>query len=334
MSTKARAPTAFSLRDSGVVITESDDNPREDIVQVRPETEANELALPAAMPKPPKRFSWASLFWCATGGLILLGMGLGIAHLIEDLFARSQILGWTGAALAAVASIALVAVGIREIRSLWRLSTIEELREHAAATIQSDDRSEGASIVQTLLRLTRNMPQLARARHDVEIHLGEIIDGADLIRLAERNLMAPLDQEARRLVTAAAKRVSIVTAVSPRAVVDMLFVLATILGLLRRLAYLYGGRPGTLGLVRLLRLCIAHLTVTGGLAMGDTIIQQMVGQGVMAKLSTRLGEGMLNGMLTARVGLAAIEVMRPLPYAVLPQPTLSNLAAELLKSNN
>ena len=59
--------------------------------------------------------------------------------------------------------------------------------------------------------------------------------------------MTPLDAEARRLVAAAGKRVSVVTAVSPRAAVDMIFVLVNALALIRRLAVLYGGRPGTLG---------------------------------------------------------------------------------------
>ena len=48
----------------------------------------------------------------------------------------------------------------------------------------------------------------------------DIIDGADMIRLAERELMTPLDQEARRLISSAAQRVSIVTAVSPGAIID------------------------------------------------------------------------------------------------------------------
>ena len=69
------------------------------------------------------------------------------------------------------------------------------------------------------------------------------------MRLAERELMGPLDAEARRLVVAAAKRVSVVTAISPRAAVDMLFVLINALALIRRLAVLYGGRPGTLGVL-------------------------------------------------------------------------------------
>jgi putative membrane protein len=80
-----------------------------------------------------------------------------------------------------------------------------------------------------------------------------------------------------------------------------------------------------------MRLCIAHLTVTGGLAVGDGMVQQVLGHGVVAKLSTRLGEGVLNGLLTARLGLAAIEVTRPLPFAALSPPALSDLAADLLR---
>ena len=43
------------------------------------------------------------------------------------------------------------------------------------------------------------------------------------------------------------------------------------------------------------------------MAASDSLIQQMLGHGLAAKLSQRLGEGMLNGLLTARLGLAAIE---------------------------
>ena len=95
--------------------------------------------------------------------------------------------------------------------------------------------------------------------------------------------------------------------------IDMLFVLAAALRLVRQLALLYGGRPGTLGMFRLMRHVIAHLAVTGGMAASDSLIQQVLGHGVAAKLSQRLGEGMLNGLLTARLGLAAIDVTRPLP---------------------
>jgi putative membrane protein len=143
--------------------------------------------------------------------------------------------------------------------------------------------------------------------------------------------MTSLDQEAARLVARTATRVSVVTAVSPRAAIDLAFVLIAALGMIRRLAALYGGRPGMLGMVRLVRHIVAHLTVTGGIAAGDSLIQQVLGHGVAAKLSARLGEGVLNGLLTARLGLAAIEVARPLPFAALPTPSLSDIAGDLLR---
>src|SRR2546430_1290112 len=114
-----------------------------------------------------------------------------------------------------------------------------------------DDRDEARAFVRELPAPLSATPQLARSRNELEGHLTEIIDGRDLLHIAERSLMAPLDQEASRLVARTATRVSIVTAVSPRAALDMAFVLFAALGMIRRLAALYGGRPGMLGLIRL-----------------------------------------------------------------------------------
>ena len=130
-----------------------------------------------------------------------------------------------------------------------------------------------------MLSLTRRIPRLARARARLEDHRADIIDGRDLVRLAERELMSPLDIEARRLVVAASKRVSVVTAISPRAAVDMVFVLINALRLVRQLAVLYGGRPGALGVLRLLRQVVSHLAVTGGVALADSVVQQVIGHG-------------------------------------------------------
>jgi putative membrane protein len=42
----------------------------------------------------------------------------------------------------------------------------------------------------------------------------------------------------------------------------------------------------------------------------------------------------LNGLLTARLGLAAIEVARPLPFVALSQPALADLVPDLIARRN
>jgi putative membrane protein len=317
MSQRTRRPAVFRFDDPAVV------------------TAAAPVAAPqaevAGPPEPKARAPWAAMFWIGVFGLAVLATGLAVVNLIEELASRAAWLGGVGLLLAAVAGVALLAILAREAVGLARLGAIESLHARAVAILASDEHTAGRALVRDLLTLTKRMPRLARARARLRGHLDDIIDGGDLIRLAERELMGPLDEEARRLVSAAAKRVSVVTAVSPRAAIDVFFVLLTALGLVRKLALLYGGRPGTLGLVTLMRHAVSHLALTGGMAASDSLIQQMIGHGLAAKLSARLGEGVLNGLLTARLGLAAIEVIRPLPFAALRQPSLNDLAGSLLR---
>jgi len=332
---RPRRPAAFRLDDPDVIVAEAapeKDYPTKASVRVIPEDEAPSLPVPVEVPAPARRgWRWGTLFWSALGGLLALGVSLAVTQLVEELFARSEMLGFLGLALAVLAALAFFVIVAREAYGLMRLATIEKLHNRAAEAIASDERTAGRAVASDVVSLFKATPTLARGRANVESHLDDIIDGRDMVRLAERELMAPLDREAVRLVSAAAKRVSVVTAVSPRALIDMGFVLVTTLTLIRRLAFLYGGRPGTLGMIRLLRLSITHLAVTGGLAAGDSLIQQMFGHGLAAKLSARLGEGVLNGLLTARLGLAAIEVTRPLPFTALPRPALGTVAGDLLK---
>jgi putative membrane protein len=330
-----RKPAAFRLDDPAVTVSASAEDRRQSSASIRvlPEDDAFAAPVPIDSPLPPARkgFRWGALFWTALAGLVSLAAGLAVSRLIEDLFARSATLGIAAAVLAAMAGVAFLVMVGRELYGLLRLAAIEKLHARAAAVLLSDDRDEARMIAAELIRLAKENPRLAHGRTVLTRHVDDIIDGADLVRLAERELMAPLDEEARRLISQAAQRVSVVTAVSPRAAIDMIFVLISALRLIRQLAKLYGGRPGWLGLARLFRQAVAHLAVTGSVAIGDGLIQQALGHGLASRVSAKLGEGMLNGFLTARLGLAALDVIRPLPFAALPRPALSDLIKDLTR---
>ncbi|MBP0650553.1 DUF697 domain-containing protein, partial [Mycobacterium tuberculosis] len=95
--------------------------------------------------------------------------------------------------------------------------------------------------------------------------------------------LEPLDREASRLIAETARRVSVTTAISPRALIDIAIVGWSAIRLIRRLAELYGGRPGGLAQWRLLRQVALHTLITGGMAAGDEVVSQLLGQGLAAR---------------------------------------------------
>ncbi|MEM0943624.1 MAG: YcjF family protein, partial [Pseudomonadota bacterium] len=85
------------------------------------------------------------------------------------------------------------------------------------------------------------------------------------------------------------------------------------------------------GSVRLMRAVAAHLIATGAVAATDDMLGPLVGGGVVGKLSRRFGEAAVNAAMTARVGVSAIEVCRPMPFAERPIPRASGIVLSTLK---
>src|SRR5262249_27896226 len=182
---KQRRPATFRLDDPSVVVIDADEGgkPARGTVQITPEPDP-QLPVPIEAPVVPRRaFGWGTLFWSGVAGMVLLGLGLGVVNLIEDLFARSESLGVLGIAFAAAAAFALGVITLRELTALVRLATIEKLHARATSVLISDDRAESRAILRDLLKIAHQNPQLARARNALMGHTDDIIDGADMIKL-------------------------------------------------------------------------------------------------------------------------------------------------------
>jgi putative membrane protein len=292
-----------------------------------PETAEQVLARPLSG----KRHWLMRLALGAIGILISLSLGLWVDHLIRDLMVTAPWLGWIALAVAAALLIVLGLIGMREARSLGRLRTLDALRVRAEKALATDRPQEGRAVTEMLLKVYAHRPDLARAREQIATDRAQLFDGSEHVRLGERLLMAPLDARARALTAASARRVALVTTVSPRALVDIGFVIYESVRLGSDIARLYGARPGFTGTLRLLGAIVQHLAVTGGLVLTDGVMEQLVGQGLAAKLSARLGEGVVNGLMTVRVGIAAMRVVRPLPYSTVKSPMVKDFVTELVK---
>lgn len=334
-----RRPTSFPVTDNAAAQDhpvppmphrkpQSFDGP----VNLTPETDDPFSAMdPPSVVEPAKRKSWSlgTIAASAFGLLLSLAFGLWVDDLVRKLFDRSTVVGTIGLVVLAIFLIAFFSLLIREVAGLWRLNSVLALKAEAEWAKQERKPAPARAVIARLQALFAERPETARGRAALAATQDDVIDGLHLLALAETELLAPLDLQARRYVLDAAKRVSVVTAISPRALVDIAYVLFESFRLIGRLASLYGGRPGAIGMIRLTRDVLAHLAVTGTIAVGDSLVQQFLGHGVASRLSARLGEGVINGLMTARIGIAAMDYCRPLSFHAVKRPGIGDFMTDL-----
>jgi putative membrane protein len=277
--------------------------------------------IPNHIPAPTKRNKLRVLFFACLSALVSLGIGLWITQVIEDLFARHEWLGWGASALLAIVIFCLVVIVLREVMALWRLRKLGRLREGVMRALE-DKSVSGSKTLDQIVTLYQDRKEMHWHISKLASHNDDVMDGRDRLLLAEQMLMKPLDDEARQIIATASKRIAVVTAINPAASLDVIFTGYQVLRMLRQLTALYGNRPGSIGTLKLAGMVGSHLAVTGGLALSDTLLQQFIGKGLAGRLSAKLGEGTVNGIMTARIGLAALDLCRPMPFNAVERPGL------------
>lgn len=327
MTKNNRAPQAFVLDQE----PEHKKSPRKPSVIFTTEEPEQELVLaPQSYVQPIKRgWRWGGILIGSLFSLTTLWAGLTATQMIEGFFARSPLLGWIALGVASLAGLAALIIILKEIWGLARLRQIEKLQLTAAHALNQDDEASALQTVHGLTQLYQGKPETSWNLKSYAAHAGDILDPRDRVRLAERYLVEPLDEVAHRIIANRAKRVTLLTTVTPAAALDIMFVAAQNIAMLREIATLYGGRPSTFATLKLARMVVSHLAIAGGLALSDNFIHLFVGKGLLGRLSARFGEGAVNGILTSRIGLAACDVCRPIPKAASKRETLGSLLKEL-----
>ena len=267
----------------------------------------------------------------AFGALFSFALSVAAYDFVTGLLARNVVLGWVAFALVALAVLGGLFLALREWGAFLRLRRLDGLRDQAVAARSAADLRAARRVVAGLTGLYAARGDTAWGRARLAEREAEVMDADALLSLAERELLATLDAEARLVIEGAARQVATVTALVPLALADVATAAVANLRMIRRIAEIYGGRSGSFGSLKLLRRVFGSLLAAGALALTDDMIGSVAGGGVLSKLSRRFGEGVVNGALTARVGVAAMELCRPLPFAALEKPGVSALVGRALK---
>ena len=325
-----RRPRAFSPSEAEII------EPAAPQAETAGEGAPAQPTLPAGLQMPTfgdigRGVRWGTWLLSAMGALASIAFGVWFSRFVSVAVAREDWIGWISFGLAIIILVTLLMLILRELIGFVRLRRLGKIKAAAEKALRERNVAEERETIQAIKRLLAGRAELRWHLARLDEHARDVRDPGDLMRLADRDLMLVLDGEARRLVAKAAKRVTVVTAISPAAFVSVGYVLIENLRLLRNLAGLYGGRPGFAGTARLARMVLTHIVATGSIALTDDLIGQFLGQDLLRRVSRRLGEGVFNGALTARIGAAAVEVTRPLPFIEAPPVRVRDFLGEIMR---
>ncbi|AJE45887.1 YcjF family protein [Celeribacter indicus] len=325
--TPKRGPVLIEIEEDALPhVTPATADPVPDVAPPRGSAAMQRAAVLAAR-KPSSLARW---FWRLFGALFAFTVSVVSYQAIAALIAANPILGYVALGLTTAFVVVLIAIALKELSAFARLRRVDTLHKAAVEASAAQDLTAARNVTAQLLTVYAGRNELNWGKERFAEREAEVFDADGLLGLAEVEILAPLDAAARREVEGAARQVAAVTALVPLALADVFAALTANLRMIRRIAEIYGGRSGTLGSWRVTKSVLTHLVATGAVAVGDDLIGTMAGGGVMAKVSRRFGEGVVNGALTARVGVAAIEVCRPLPFVRGVKPSVSGTVKRAL----
>ncbi|MDI7690721.1 TIGR01620 family protein, partial [Cronobacter malonaticus] len=227
----------------------------------------------------------------------------------------------------------IVAAGVgalaSEWRRLYRLRERAEERDEARELLASHGSGKARAFCEKLASqagLTQGHPALTRWH--AAIH--ETHSDREVVTLYAHIVQPVLDSQARSAISRSAAESTLMIAVSPLALVDMAFIAWRNLRLVNRIATIYGIELGYYSRIRLFRLVLLNMAFAGASEMVREVGLDWMSQDLAARVSARVAQGLGAGLLTARLGVKAMELCRPLPWTEDDKPRLGDFRRQLL----
>ncbi|MBF0132311.1 MAG: DUF697 domain-containing protein [Magnetococcales bacterium] len=307
-------------------------------VEPREEPSSRSSASPHDAPLTGQRWdSWVQhrwLVWLIFGGVTwLAGTWLEEAvYFVLDQFQRHWVLGAVFSLLILVTLTASVMILFNEAHGFVRLRRFDGLRHQIRQ--MWDTRSYGQGIP-LALRLRHDMSQEEwlqpawRHYHDMA---REHHDDRELLELLSRTVYVQHDQCCYRMIVQHGSTTALASTISPFVWLDSLVFLWQNLRMIRMIAQCYGLKPSWSASLFLAKEVMLGLFMAGTADLLADKVAEAVGGHAASIMLAQVGKGAANGLFTARVGLAAINRCRTLPFHPGGEPSMERLRTELFQT--
>lgn len=275
-----------------------------------------------------------SRWWWRLAGFTLLAVVLLSCWqwllVLQQSWQDNMLLGGALGLITAAVLLLITAVLWREVMLWRRLARNRDWQQSAQRIANSVQFGEAKALCLTIADSLPASAELALAKSNWQSAVRDEHSDAEQLQLFDRLVLAQLDQQAQKLIYRAATDTSLAVAISPFALADMLLVLWRSSRLVRELAQLYGGAIGQLRSLAMLKKLFSALLWAGGSELALDMASDVIGSELTAKLSARAGQGVIAGLLVARLGNLAQQQLRPLPASTTSRVSLKTLSSALI----
>lgn len=276
----------------------------------------------------PKKSVWKRLITVAS---TILGISV-IAQTGQWVYESWINSDWIALGAASAGGLIVIA-GIGSVITEWRriycLRQRADERDRAKELLYSHAMGNGRPFCEKLAKqagIHSQHPALIRwqsALHDTH-------NDKEVLELYSQLVQPILDKQARAEISRSAAESTLMIAVSPLAMVDMAFIGWRNIRLINRIAEIYGIELGYYSRLKLFRLVLVNIAFAGATELVREVGMDWLSQDLAARLSTRAAQGIGAGLLTARLGIKAMELCRPLPWIDDNKPKLGDFRKELI----
>ncbi|MHA6612738.1 YcjF family protein [Photobacterium damselae] len=236
-------------------------------------------------------------------------------------------LGWS-VLVAGIATMGITALG-RELLNLRRLKHRQTERDQAQELLNADGIGNGKVFCTKLAKQSQISTE--NTGYDRWIHsLAATHNDREVMALYDKMVVSQQDKMARQLVARYSSEAAVMVALSPLAIADMLLVAWRNFRLIEQVSNVYGVELGYWSRIRLVKLVLANMAFAGASEIATDIGTEVLSMDLAGRMSTRVAQGVGIGLLTGRLGLKAITLMRPLPWQPGEQPKLSEIRHDLI----
>jgi putative membrane protein len=257
-----------------------------------------------------KKTSW---LWRTLGVVFVTLVAVEAVQFFVNGFGQSPIIASLYAILLAGLSLICGRSVWREFAGLRQFKYQQNLKQQAQDIINEEGKIDAISLCD---KISQRLPvDLAEFDHSSwqQLNLEEYND-VEIMQLYARNVLSQVDQKALKEIAKFSSESVVLVALSPIAIIDMLLMLWRNLRLVNKIAVLYGLKLSYWSRVKLIKQVIINMAYAGASELVADLGADLLGAELLGKLSARMAQGLGAGMLTARLGLKAMHLCRPIPF--------------------